>query len=92
VAAGPTSRALIVQWRVRPVLTHVVSLSPRTVDDFRVLFEYGGSALQGGLKFREPQDLDEVVRPLLAKFARNPVGEHTTPIERSLHPGLLDSA
>jgi hypothetical protein len=56
----------------------------------RVLFEYGGSALQGGLKFREPQDVDEVLRLLLTEVARNPVRKHTTPIERGLRPGFLD--
>jgi hypothetical protein len=54
-------------------LTHVVSLSPKAVGDVRVLFEYGGSALQGGLKFRERQDVDEVLRLLLPEVARNPV-------------------
>jgi hypothetical protein len=90
--AGPTFRALIGQWRVRPVLTDVVSLSPRIVDDVRVLFEYGGSALQGGLKFRERQDVEEVFRLRLTEIVRNPVREHTTPIERGLRPGFLDGA
>ena len=58
----------------------------------RVLFEYGGSALQGGLKFRERQDVDEVLRLLLPEVVRNPVREHTTPIERGLRPGFLDGA
>jgi hypothetical protein len=58
----------------------------------KVLFEYRGSALQGRLKFRERQDVDEVLRLLFTEVARNPVREHTTPIERGLCPGFLDGA
>ena len=57
-----------------------------------VLFKYGGSSLQRRLKFREREDVDEVVRLLLTEVAGNPTREHTTSVESCLRPSFLDGA